>query len=373
MKKTNRESNFELLRILAMVLIIIHHIFVHGINVQINDPNTYGVFGIFNNLLFYKRLALSELAISFGKIGTDLFILISGYFCINKTDLKIKDKIIKLLSQLLFAVVILLICSTLYNKFIDNSFKYFVNLETFSKGFWFIGYYLLIIIIGEIFINPRIINISKEKYSKLIWILTAVVTLSFIVNMNISLIAGLDVFLTGIYLYLLGGYISKYKPFDNIRSYVFIIIMIITYAFIILTFRNNQITNYLTNINDINVFHPMLFESFIEYSISCMIIAISTFELFRRIRIKNNKVINYISAATFMTYLIHDNDFVRGLFRKISWIPMYANDLKSFLLYILCIVLIVLSIGIVAYSSYILLNKIIKSKTIKRLILNKNN
>ena len=149
--------------------------------------------------------------------------------------------------------------------------------------------------------------------------------------------------------------------------------MIITYAFIILTFRNNQITNYLTNINDINVFHPMLFESFIEYSISCMIIAISTFELFRRIRIKNNKVINYISAATFMTYLIHDNDFVRGLFRKISWIPMYANDLKSFLLYILCIVLIVLSIGIVVYSSYILLNKIIKSKTVKRLILNKNN
>lgn len=69
-KKKNRDSNIELLRIIAMCLIIFHHM---ALNTGIVDGYTINgnmIFGIIGGIG--------------GKIGVVIFLLITGYFSINK-------------------------------------------------------------------------------------------------------------------------------------------------------------------------------------------------------------------------------------------------------------------------------------------------
>ncbi|MGL4862403.1 MAG: acyltransferase family protein [Cetobacterium sp.] len=61
-----RSSNFELLRIFAMVLIVTHHYSIHG-NWE------------FNEVISMSKLYIQFLSIG-GKLGVNLFIMITGYF-----------------------------------------------------------------------------------------------------------------------------------------------------------------------------------------------------------------------------------------------------------------------------------------------------
>ena len=51
-------------------------------------------------------------------------------------------------------------------------------------------------------------------------------------------------------------------------------------------------------------------------------LAIAIFEIFRRIQISSNWIINFIGSSTFMIYLIHDNDWIRRaiITDKFKWL-----------------------------------------------------
>ena len=83
-----RKSNFELLRIFSMVLIILYHLVLYGCG---RAADSY---------------SLSNIIYSFfscgGKLGVALFIMITGYFMIDKDkDINIK-KMVRLEGQVLF-------------------------------------------------------------------------------------------------------------------------------------------------------------------------------------------------------------------------------------------------------------------------------
>lgn len=68
-KLSLRESKFEALRIIAIVMIIAHHYSLFGFNFQ-------------NLTLDSKKLILSFFIIG-GKIGVNLFIMISSYYLVD--------------------------------------------------------------------------------------------------------------------------------------------------------------------------------------------------------------------------------------------------------------------------------------------------
>lgn len=76
-----RDSNPELIRIFSMLLIIGHHLIVHGFNVYVNDPYNKKEYGYKTHvcLFFYSG----------GRIGVNLFFIISGYFYINKKTISL--------------------------------------------------------------------------------------------------------------------------------------------------------------------------------------------------------------------------------------------------------------------------------------------
>lgn len=109
--KNMRHSNFDLLRILAMFMIVIYHIVCHCVTVQITNPASLGreTIDVFNHPIFYKKLLIINSLETFGIIGNAIFIMICGYFMANRKFEYVKLGSIskKLLLQQWFAVAIL--------------------------------------------------------------------------------------------------------------------------------------------------------------------------------------------------------------------------------------------------------------------------
>lgn len=84
MKKRN--SNIEILRIVAMYMIIIFHIVCHCVVVQLTNPGSLGrsSAGCFDYPVFYPRLMILNCIMTFGIIGNAIFMLISGYFMVDR-------------------------------------------------------------------------------------------------------------------------------------------------------------------------------------------------------------------------------------------------------------------------------------------------
>lgn len=92
-----RSSNMELLRIVAMLMIICYHIFYHCINAQLTDINLIAKYGndCFCYPCFSYKLCILAIISPFGQIGNALFLIISGYFMAHKEKIDLIKTVIR--------------------------------------------------------------------------------------------------------------------------------------------------------------------------------------------------------------------------------------------------------------------------------------
>ena len=123
-EKKRRYSNIELLRVTAMLMIVIYHIIYHCVNIQLHggDETIKISSDLFNHPLFYKKLYLVTGIMKWGAVGNDIFILISGFFMVEKgKNINIISIAKKLLTQLCFASITLVIVSNIVvNQYTDS-------------------------------------------------------------------------------------------------------------------------------------------------------------------------------------------------------------------------------------------------------------
>ncbi len=370
--KSSRASNIELLRIFAMFMIISYHIILHCVNVQLVNLTSIEKLqnGWFNNPLFYKQLLALALMMPFGLVGNALFIMISGYFLADREIdmLKISKK---LLSQLLFAAVTLVLTSSLFIwKYTqidvnENLFSY-IRIQYFNKMSWFVGYYFIIMLLAFCFLNKFLASLDRKKYLGFLFTILAISQLSWSGSLLDDLAKGLRTVVIGIFLYALGGYIKKYNPFDKIRGYVFFLVIILTNVLIGISYHNTVIGkiqsyyyNQSTTTAQITEFTQSI-PKFDNYSIVVVIMGVCIFELFRRINLPELRIINTIAKATFMIYLLHDNGFAYSIWQTQDWITLLYNDFWGFALKLFIWTASVFGIGLVAYWIFVLLTYIIK-------------
>ena len=117
--KENRKSNLEMLRVVAMIMIVAYHIFFHCINVQLTDVNLIGKLGnsYYCNPRFSWKLSMLALIAPMGQIGNAIFFLLSGYFMINNISINLIKTSKKLLGQLFFFIIVLSCTSIFAYKF----------------------------------------------------------------------------------------------------------------------------------------------------------------------------------------------------------------------------------------------------------------
>lgn len=204
-KIKERYSNFELLRIVAMILVLIVHVLI-----CLPRPTTAFVIAEpFKAISFYFTDAISIICVN-------VFILISGWFGIN---LRLQRLSILLFQVFFFAIVIWGVL-----VFIEPS-KY-MNLQSLTtvlmlngSDYWFIKAYL-----GLYFLSP-ILNVFVEKvdqkyYRDILILLYIFQTIYgwFSIDGAAWIAGGYSAF-SFICLYLLGRYLKKYGDTINVGRY----------------------------------------------------------------------------------------------------------------------------------------------------------
>ena len=361
--RKQRNSNFELVRIAAMFFIILHHLMVHCINVQLNQSV------LFNSPpVFYKRLLLLNFFILSGKLGNSLFILISGYFLAGNTRTDITRSIKKILLQIAFASCVLTFASFAYQYFVRQDVTDLIDINIFNNSWWFAGYYILILMVGVLFLNRYLSGCTQKQYLTLIAILFASCSMGWIGTFLHGISEGVRILVAGVFLYALGGYIRKYNPFDRVRTWAVIMFIFLLCGLVIVTGYNDMISHindYIRNPQE--PFHQG-FSAYYDYGIMVLLFGISLFELGRRIRIKPNRVINYIGASTFMVYLMHENTLMRRVWRKFDWNAAYYYHPGLFFERMAFWVVAVFVVGVASYAVFELTEKMLLSKPFKKLI-----
>lgn len=359
-----RNSNIELLRIFAMLMIVAFHIYVHCINVQLTDNASMVQFnnGLFNVPLFFKKLLILQTVAPMGQIGNVIFMIISGYFMVSKGQ---KIDLIKVAKKLLlqqgFAAIVLTIGSMLVFWLTKDLFITLMDINIFNQMSWYVGYYFAVIVFAKLYLNKLLSRISKKQYVGFLWTMFAVTQFSWTGGVLNALASGLLVFFTGVFLYALGGYIYKYDPFATIKTPIIVVTIAVVYVLIYISFYNITITNIEKFCKDGNTeFFIQNVVGFADHYFVPIIIGISLFELFRRVFIPSRSIINFLGASTFMVYLIHDNSFFYSIWATQDWITvLYSNPIR-FILKIIGWTLMTFGIGTMMYTVYLIVARIVR-------------
>lgn len=321
-----REIKFEYLRIFSMIIIIMAHYAGHGGVAEINN-------------ITVNRLIGSFLEIG-GKLGVNLFILISGYFLVNS---KFKSKkILKLELQVWFYSVILGfigICCLQKNIQLKDILK--IILPVTSGLYWFptayIGMYLL-----TPFVNRLINTMDKNNFQTLLIILF--MTVSIIPTFIPFAKTWDNTIILFIFIYLVAAYIKKYDiTFFKNRKVWNIILSISIFLFIYLSqvvclFLAQKIEILKLGISYLRA----------QNSFFMIILSIFIFMVFKNMNRKpNNKFILLLSKASFGVYLFHDNPY----FKRILWKDIlktehfYYQNIIILVLHIIFSVILIYVVG----------------------------
>lgn len=289
--KKQRNSSFELLRIISIFLIVMHHFSVHG---------TFSADSVFS----YEKI-VNEVLQSGGKIGVNVFVLIGSYFLIGK-KFNFKRPI-KIALNVIFYSYALLVIAFLLNWPVLNARNIISSILPIPKSYWFANYYILLLFFAPA-LNILIEFFDKRQYQNVLILLTTIWVLipTFLVEpMGYS---DLALFL---YLYLVAGYIKKYSNifFENRKGALLFFV-----GSLVLTILS------IFSINLLGIKYQMVLpysDYFLDTNmLLTMTNSISLFLVFKNIKMKPNKVINYVSGSMFGVYLIHDNQMVREVIWK---------------------------------------------------------
>ena len=370
-KKTPRQSNIECLRIVAMLMIIMFHITRQCVQPQLSNPFNGELVDptLFHTPEFFPNLLLIEWILPFGKAGNTVFLMICGYFMGGAAHIDLTKSVKKLFSQVLFATIVLVFGSNIYYKAFPDRYVALRGVRIFNGMFWFVGYYLAVLIIGALCLNRFMQKADKEKHLALLAVLFAVANSGWLGGIFSSLADNLRIVSYGVFVYALGYYIRKYDPFRKIPVPGILGVIAFTYLLIWVSYYNTTMYNIETyTINESTMAFNQLAESYPDYSIVTFVIGLCLFEIARRIKIPNSRVINYLSASTFMTYLLHDDDFMYQIWRERDWILMLYYDPALYFLKLLKWTFTVFFLGVAAYTVYLgcawLLGKLLTGRAV---------
>ncbi len=290
-----RQSNFELLRIVAMLFIILHHISVHG---------NWGNGGVF----FPEELTINafflQTILPLGKIGVNLFVLISGYFLVNSTR-DTWPKIAKLWLELLFySITISLVFVVIDNTELTTRQIVSIFTPVFSYTWWFASTYLLMLALSP-FINKMIRSCDEVSHLKLIigsviiW-----VAIPFFTNLSVEL-SNLTWFIV---LYIIAAYIRLYPDRFKRKSITYLEMAIVLFIILMSIAYIVDVTGFVSEFW--SIYNPIDHNNR-QSSPFSLGISLCLFLAFCKLNIDHKKIVNCVAGTTFGIYLIHDHVLVR--------------------------------------------------------------
>lgn len=309
--KKVRQSNIELLRVIMILAVIGLHYFDGQMG------------GYFNNAISgTPDYYISHLFESLFIIAVNVFVLITGYFSVNKKSIKLR-KIIELYIIMIFYGVILTIIGGILNDNHILNIKFAIKIVENSFSQWFVVIYCILYLLIP-FINRLLSEISKRELQTLIIINLLFFSLWPTIFTSVTVSDGGYGIINFLLLYLIGYYIRIYND-DNLKNGYYLVVYIV---FTLITIGFSLVAGRAWNYNSIFV----------------MISSVAIFMLFKSINIPHSKLINKVASYTFMVYLIDVNSpFNLFLYRKL----FHSNDYWNSNLMIINMIISIIGIYVI--------------------------
>lgn len=325
-----RNSNIERLRILSLFLIILGHF---SLETHWNfSPNNWFLMSTIHSFWIG------------GKLGVNLFVLISGYFLVNST-LKKKSFIRTWFIAYLYSLTTYIFALSLGISQLNG--KTIIKVLFFAQaGYlnWFVTAYLIMYLISP-FLNTLLHSLSQKQFNLLLGIFLILSILKTVFhNPAIGTVGSDSTWLVIVYCF--GAYIRVFK--DSILShpksnYLYGIIALLGVS-LISVFSLDQIWLHTGITNN-----AYLYARFLDgYSPLPLLLAIFIFIYVLYSKPFHNKLINKIASTTFAIYLIHDNllihdwlwnVLIRGFrFENSYFVIIYALIITTLVFSLCCII-----------------------------------
>ena len=363
-KSSLRSSNFELLRIFAMLAIIGYHFFLQ------TAAYTATSFPVSHGIAMFLG--------SFGRSGVNVFVIIGAWFLIDGRFSSMR--IIRLyISCLLYATVItaVVIGLKLSSPPLGGGAAAKALLRVLtpfsSSPLWFVTDYLFLLLLSP-FLNVFISKVSSQSYRMLYWILLIVFV--FVPTVE-SMIPGFGIYkyyvvksdiMCMISLYLIVGYWKRCcEPWfaSGHRPWMCMIVMIICAAVLC-------IGDHLTGVLKVPMSVGKKYHEFLEYlfmdlsSAFSVVFAAVAFFSFRQLDFSSSFV-NRVARNTLGVYIIHQTP----VFIPVMWSVFRVNDMlgsKCFLFYELAVIAVVFAgCAIIDSLASIVVSQVLKRNCIVKL------
>jgi len=299
--KTKRNSSIELLRIVAMLMIIAQHYVYHA------DYDRSIFDTVSANVVYLKALSM------FGYSACTFFGLISGYHLIRKdTGKGFYQKLVPLILETTFySVTIMAIASScgLVSLSLKDMAK---QILAVFYGNWYVVFYIVLYLFAP-FINPFLKAMEKKEYRKLLFLCGVLFIALQTFLGEVYDLGNIDfMFLS----YIFGAYVQlypedfSYKNICNLLAGLGMALLIVA-SLIVLDLLGLKTGNVKFIHNDTFLIR---WDSLPQFAFSLFIFLYAVKKQF------HNSFIDLFGSAVLGVYLIHD-----GLFRNLIWNKIWPN------------------------------------------------
>ena len=287
-----RESNFEVLRTMAMFFIVVYHCLTHGVGdgfgFNTDSPITL------SNVLF------SDFMLVFSSIAVNIYVMISGYFLV---DLNFKaSRIVRTWAYACFYSCVITILFMVLEVVPFNAMSLGKSLFPISSdAYWFVTQF-----IGLLILSPFLAVLARQlTYRQYLALLIggAILCLSIIPDFPLGkryYVAHGNSVWSFAYLFMIAGFIKhhlKKVPMGRLSVIVVSLIVLILVFEVIGGYKNGIIFLFWLNYNGL-----------------VLILSVAVFVLVRQLQIPEGGIWSVLVKAapyTFGVYLIHDHLLVR--------------------------------------------------------------
>ncbi|NLL79416.1 MAG: acyltransferase [Clostridiales bacterium] len=299
---TGRKTNYELLRILAMAMVItLHYLGKGGFLTDGKEP-------------FVLPDYLAWFAEAFCVVAVDVYVLISGYFLVD-SSFRV-SKLLKLWLQIAFYSIgvpaVLFLTGVLPREEIYLERLLTWVFPVLREHYWFATAYVVLYLFAPL-LGKAVRNIPKKQLEQILVLALLIFSVSkSLLPVNWPMDTGgydavwfLCLFLTAAYIRLYGvPFLEKHGGIIYLSCSMAIFGLMCCYRMIFQ--RTGRLGDFLTGTYHYN-------------HILCLLSAAALFVFFGKIRITSEKLSKLIlrtASCTFGIYLLHENEAVRYLWPK---------------------------------------------------------
>lgn len=293
-RRTARQSNFELLRIISMIIIVFSHLAISsGVDFSTQDYS-------------FNRIWFSIIA-SGGKIGVNLFLFISAYFLCDDYKVFNVGKILKLVLTCSFYSVVFYVCRILITGEPLGLMEFitcFIN--PLSNNWWFIKFYLIL------FILHPLVNVVLRA-----------IPIKFIPLVVVGLYA-LSPFVDHIAWFLL-LYVLAYYMKNKMQTYSLKTAVVLFFVSLVLALLQPFVITLIQNRD--TALLPILYYCIGEFNPLMLAVSVCVFIIAAKSKPFYSKTVNAVAGLGISTYIIHTHHW----FSEVLWHDLFPiqNHLHS--------------------------------------------